>query len=136
MAARGEAAARELVSSLPVILGHGTLRAFLEAYLLVAEALSLLPHTTAVDSKMLLARSHALGRQRLLQHRIHCEESISSSYFENAIKIAESRGLLEPAEHVQSGRQQLLQELTAAVSRTNFLASLAESRRYAARPHL
>lgn len=136
MAARGEAAARELVSSLPVILGHGTLRAFLESYLLVAEALSLLPHTTPVDSKMLLARSHALGRQRLLQHRIHCEESISSSYFENAIKIAESRGLLEPAEHVQSGRQQLLQELTAVVSRTNFLASLAESRRYAARPHL
>jgi len=136
MAARGRAAARELVSSLPVILGHGTLRAFLEAYLLVAEALSLLPHTTAVDSKMLLARSHALGRQRLLQHRIHCEESVSSSYFENAIKIAESRDLLEPAEQVQSGRQQLLQELTAAVSRTNFLASLAESRRYAARPHL
>jgi glycerol-3-phosphate O-acyltransferase len=95
MAARGEAAARELVSSLPVILGHGTLRAFLEAYLLVAEALSLLPHTTAVDSKMLLARSHALGRQRLLQHRIHCEESVSSSYFENAIKIAESRDLLD-----------------------------------------
>ena len=43
MAARGEASARALVSSLPVILGHGTLRAFLEAYLLVAEALSLLP---------------------------------------------------------------------------------------------
>ncbi|MET0987917.1 MAG: 1-acyl-sn-glycerol-3-phosphate acyltransferase, partial [Steroidobacteraceae bacterium] len=136
MVARSEAARRQLVNSLPVILGHGTLRAFLEAYLVVAAALSLLPDTTAIDRKMLLARSHALGRQRLLQHRVHSEESISSSYFENAISIAESRRLLEPGEHVKAGREELLQDLTDAVSRTRFLASIAEARRFAARPHM
>jgi glycerol-3-phosphate O-acyltransferase len=132
---RGDTAARELVSSMPVILGHGTLRPFLEAYLLVAEALSMLPAGTPVDGKTLLARSHSLGRQRLLQHRIRCEESVSSSYFENAIQLAESRDLLGTAGDVQAGRQQFLQELTDAVSRTRFLASLADSRRYTARPN-
>ena len=130
---RGRTAARALVASMPLILGHGTLRPFLESYLLVTEALSLEPPATSIDGKTLVARSHSLGRQRLLQHRIHCEESISSSYFENAIQIAESRGLLQPGAHVAAGRQLLLQELTAAVAGTNLLASLAQSRRYALR---
>jgi glycerol-3-phosphate O-acyltransferase len=124
----GNAGARELLASMGLIFAHGTLRPFLEAYLLVAELLAFLPHSEPLDSKTLLARSHSLGRQRLLQQCIKCEESVSSSYFENAIALAGRRGLLGTAPDVTAGRQLLLQELATAVSGTRWLASLAESR--------
>jgi glycerol-3-phosphate O-acyltransferase len=129
--AAGGAAPRELLQSMKVILAHATLRPFLEAYLLIAELLSLQPPGEPLDRRTLLARSHSLGRQRLLQQRIHCEESVSSSYFDNAISLAERRGLLGAEQH-ESGRPQFLQELRVAVSRTRWLASLVESRRFAA----
>jgi glycerol-3-phosphate O-acyltransferase len=129
----GGTAIRELLTGMSVIFGHAALRPFLEAYTILAESLSLWPQDASVDNKALLANSQTLGRQRLLQQRIHCEESVSRSYFENAIQIAGSRGLLETTEIAQAGRQKFLQELTVAVSATHFLSALAGSKRFTAR---
>lgn len=126
---QGPAAIRNSLAALPIILSHGALRPFLEAYLLLAEALALQPPQQAVDRKALTARCLALGRQRLLQRRIRCEESVSSSYFENALELAARRGCLEPAANSAQARRDLLQELTAAVGKTQVLAALADSRR-------
>jgi glycerol-3-phosphate O-acyltransferase len=126
---QGPAAVHKFVSSLPVIFGYGALRPFLEAYTLVAEALALLSADQPADAKTLMARSMALGRQRLLQRRIRCEESVSSSYFENAIRIAEERGCLQSSQAAVQQRATLLQQLSAAVSKTQVLGSLADSRR-------
>lgn len=126
---QGPSATRNMISALPVILGPGALRPFLEAYTLVAEALALLPAEQVADSKDTMVRSLALGRQRLLQRRIRCEESVSSSYFENAIRIAGQRGCLGPSLEAAPARRDFLRELSSAVSKTQVLSAIADARR-------
>lgn len=111
------------------LIGHGTLRPFLEAYLLFARCLSSLPTDKPVDAKRLIADSLALGKQVVLQQRIHCEESVSQAYFENALQIAEGRGLLEQTPEAIAGRKTLLLELRRIVGNVQFLASIKEARR-------
>jgi len=128
---QGRKAIRFMLRDLKPILGHGTLRPFLESYLIFARALSLIPAEGEVDTKKLIADSLALGKQRVLQHRIHCEESVSQSYFDNAIKIAESRGLFEQSAAAALGRLQWLEELRGIVANVRILASVAEAKRLA-----
>ena len=47
-----------------------------------------------------LARCHAIGRQLLLQDRIHAPEPLSNSSFRNALKLATNLGA---AESTQTG---------------------------------
>ena len=128
---RGPAAIRSMFrNDIACLLGHGTLRPFLESYLLLAEALTMMSTDEPVDKKALVNKALGLGKQRLMQKRLFCEESISSSHFDNAIKIAESRGLLLQGENVEMGRQQLVSELSELTARTRFLNSVSEARSY------
>jgi len=128
---QGKKAIRLMLRELKPIVGHGTLRPFLESYLVFARTLSLIPVGTEVDIRKLIADSLALGKQRVLQQRIHCEESVSQSYFDNAVKIAESRGLLENSQSAVQGRLQWLEELRSIVANVRILASVAEAKRLA-----
>lgn len=136
---RGPSAIRSMFrNNIGFILGHGTLRPFLESYLLVAEALLIMPTDEPVDKKALVNKALGIGKQRLMQQRLFCEESISSSHFDNAVKIAESRGLLiQGGDEVEAGRRQLVSELSELAARTRFLNSVTEARRFvqSARPH-
>ena len=61
---------------------------------------------------------------------MHCEESVSQSYFENAIKVARGRGLLSASAENDSGREELSLELERLAGSCRVLATMADSRRY------
>jgi glycerol-3-phosphate O-acyltransferase len=88
------------------------------------------------DQKQLIDHALTLGKQRVLQKRIHCEESVSGSYFENAIKIAENQDLLKAGDDAVAGRQRWLEELRAISANVRFLASLSDAKRLALRTQL
>jgi glycerol-3-phosphate O-acyltransferase len=122
-----ESGVRKLLRSMSPILGHGTLRPFLEAYALIGEILANDASGSASTSGDLVAAAFKLGKQRLRQQRIQCEESLSTNYFENAVNIAAHRGLLDAGDDVRSKRIAFRDELLGLVYRAKLLASIAES---------
>ena len=126
---QGAKATRKLLAGITPILGHGTLRPFIEAYLVLARALRMQPVGEISDQKHLINHALTLGKQRVLQKRIHCEESVSGSYFENAIKIAENQELLKAGDEAVAGRQRWLEELREISANVRFLASMADAKR-------
>jgi glycerol-3-phosphate O-acyltransferase len=88
------------------------------------------------DPKQLINHALTLGKQRVLQKRIHCEESVSGSYFENAIKIADNQGLLKAGDDAVDGRQRWLEELRETSTNVRFLASMADAKRLQIRTQL
>lgn len=125
----GREAVRVMAYEMPILIAHGTLRPFLEAYMVFAKVLSLVENDVEPDPKELIKQSLALGHQGVLQQRIHCEESVSQAYFENAVKIAEGRGLLVPDGDIVDKRHALVGELKAMIVNTRFLASVTDSLR-------
>jgi len=132
----GEIGAQEMIKQFEPLIGHGTLRPFIEAYLLIARTLRMEAAMRNSEPKALIERALTLGKQRVLQQRIHCEESVSSVYFENAIKIAESLNLLEASADVVERRQQWLNELRHLTANLRVLASVSDARRIAERARL
>ncbi|WP_286696044.1 1-acyl-sn-glycerol-3-phosphate acyltransferase [Spongiibacter sp. UBA1325] len=130
---RGPDGVKELLATLSPLLGPGTLRPFIEAYLVLARALRMENLVEPADSKVLTNRALNLGKQRVLQQRIHCEESVSANYFENAIKIAENHRLLQISPDIAERRQAWLDDLRELTSNIRLLASLSESRRLSER---
>lgn len=133
---QGAKATRKMLTSITPILGHGTLRPFIEAYLVLARALRMQAVGEISDQKQLIDHALTLGKQRVLQKRIHCEESVSGSYFENAIKIAENQELLKAGDDAVAGRQRWLEELRAISANVRFLASISDAKRLAIRTQL
>lgn len=133
---KGQAEARAILTEIRPVIGHGTLRPFIEAYLLMARSLRMENTVATADKRALIDRALTLGKQRVLQQRIHCEESVSSNYFENAIKIAENLNLLEISADIQERRQQWLDELRQITANIRYLASLSEAKRISERNKL
>ncbi len=106
---------------------HRTLRPFLEAYQVVGDALE--RQAGAFDENAFLASCLALGRQHLLQRRIKSAESISKVLFQNALKLAANRNLLQPAPDLADRRRAFAEEIRDAVRRVEAIDALAASRR-------
>lgn len=126
----GREAIRKMLPTMDILIGHGTLRPFIEAYLVFARALIMVPEEGEVDINALIKQSLALGKQGVLQQRIHCEESVSQNYFENAVKIARGKNLLGVGSPVKEERQALYNELLELRANTRILASISDARRY------
>jgi glycerol-3-phosphate O-acyltransferase len=124
---------RALLWRINPLLAHGALRPFVESYHLAAEAAvtELQAEPNEVPDKGTIANSAlSLGKQRVLQQRINCEESVSQTYIDNGLKLLESKGCLNGSRLQQLEHCNVaLQELSALVRRIEFVASLAESRR-------
>ena len=71
------------------------LRSFLDAQLVVADRLAA-PTPPARGRATLLEECDRVGRQMLLQRRLHSPESVSRELFASAINLAENLGLLGP----------------------------------------
>lgn len=111
------------------LLAHGALRPFVEAYHIAAEAL-LLEGTQSFDKKQFVKKCSELGKQRVLQQRIVSEESVSTAYFEPAVKLAKSRGLIGPdGGELAARRHNFAAETAELVRRLAFISTLAENRR-------
>ena len=90
----GEAGVRETFNRVQLLVGHGILRSFADAYRVAARILAA-SEADAVDNKSaFLSRCLKTGKQELLQGRVFSAESISKSLYETAWKLADYQGLL------------------------------------------
>jgi glycerol-3-phosphate O-acyltransferase len=82
-----------------VLMAHRALRSFLDAQLVVAERLALrgdeeLRHKDAAARDAFVAECEKVGRQMLLQGRLHGPESLSRELFVSALDLKANQGLL------------------------------------------
>ncbi|MBT8080949.1 MAG: 1-acyl-sn-glycerol-3-phosphate acyltransferase [Gammaproteobacteria bacterium] len=100
----GEAGVREAFNRVQLLVAHGILRSFADAYRVAASVLAT-TDTHGLDNKSaFLSQCLKTGKQELLQGRVLSAESISKSLYETAWKLADYRGLLA-ADEVEARRE-------------------------------
>ena len=104
-------------------LAHVVLRPFLDAYRVVADALAKWPADAEVDEARLLDKSLRLGKQRVLQKRLHSAESVTLQLFRNALSVLEHRGLMKgTGEEIRTEREAFAAHLGHLVRELDALA--------------
>ncbi|MGW0248096.1 glycerol-3-phosphate 1-O-acyltransferase [Nocardia goodfellowii] len=78
------------------MMAHRVLRSFFEAQLVVAERLEARDPAQELDRKQFIDECVKVGKQMLLQQRLHSPESVSTELFTSALKLAANHGLLAP----------------------------------------
>ena len=91
-----------------VLVAHRVLRSFLDAQLVVAERLALrgdeeIARKDSVATDALVAECEKVGRQMLLQGRLHGPESLSRELFVSALDLMANLGLLSDDARGDSG---------------------------------
>ncbi|MDJ0867099.1 MAG: glycerol-3-phosphate 1-O-acyltransferase [Myxococcota bacterium] len=121
----------DLLRRFEPLSAHRVVRPFLEAYRVVADMLVLWGTERPVDRGELLSKCLALGKQYVLQRRIRSAESVSKSYFETALRLADNRHLVAPEDDVDldKARSEFAAELASAVRRIDAIDALAAARR-------
>src|SRR5215470_947679 len=87
---------RAVLERCPVLVADRVLRSFLDAQLVVAERLAAHPPGQPVAEPGFLDECGGVGRQMLLQGRLHGPESLSRELFSSALKLAANLDLLGP----------------------------------------
>jgi glycerol-3-phosphate O-acyltransferase len=119
-----------LVRRFRPLSSHRVARPFLESYRIVADALVRWGPERPLERGPFLDGCQALGRQYVLQRRIHGAESVSRSYFETALRLADNRQLLAPGRpDLDARRRAFAGELASAVRRIDAVDALAAARR-------
>jgi len=122
-----------LVRRFRPLAAHRVARPFLESYRIVADALVHWGSERPVERGELLANCLALGKQYTLQRRIRSAESVSKSYFETALRLADNYRLMSPDESgldaLAERRRAFAAELAGAVRRIDAIDALAAARR-------
>ncbi|MEV0250398.1 glycerol-3-phosphate 1-O-acyltransferase [Nocardia sp. NPDC050712] len=96
------------------MMAHRVLRSFFEAQLVVAERLAARDPGLEVDRKQFIDECVKVGRQMLLQQRLHSPESVSTELFTSALKLADNHGLLTPVGQESAKDRAALSERRAA----------------------
>jgi glycerol-3-phosphate O-acyltransferase len=87
---------RAVLQRSPLLMAHRVLRSFLDAQLVVAERLSARDPARELAEKEFLGECAGVGRQMLLQGRLHGPESLSGELFSGALKLAANLDLTGP----------------------------------------
>ena len=125
-------AARAFLEEIRPFHAHRTLRAFIEAYQVVADRLVMLGGEPVEDEAKLLRDCMVWGKQYTLQRRIRSAESVSKMLLQNGFRIARNRGLVEgEPSALQRGREAWVTELGEVRRRIRVIDALAEARRAA-----
>ncbi len=120
----------DLLRSFRPFSAHRALRPFLESYRLVGDQLERWPEDEPVDEDRLVSECTGVGRQYLLQKRIHSAASISQVAIRNALKLAGNRGLLDPSEsEAGAWRRAFAEEIRETIRRIDAIDALARGRR-------
>jgi glycerol-3-phosphate O-acyltransferase len=120
----------EMIQRSRPFLAHRVLRPFLESYRVVADRLASQKPEDAFDERRFLRACLGLGRQYLLQQRIHAADSVSKALFQTALRLADNRSLLGPARPtLAEERRAFAEEISDAVRRVDIVVALAASRR-------
>lgn len=121
---------REFLESIRPFHAHRTLRAFLEAYSIVASRLVVLGDEAVSDELDLVRDCLVWGKQYLRQRRIRSAESVSKTLLHNGVRLAENRDLLWGSGKKMSDlRFRLARELQETVRRIDAIDALASARR-------
>ena len=120
-----------LLMSIKPFNSHRVLRPFLEAYRVVGDQLARLPAGVKVDEARFVSQCLALGKQYQLQKRVTRAESISKVLFQNTLRLAANRNLLEggQGEELVARRLAFSQEIQRAIRRVDAIGVLAAGRR-------
>jgi glycerol-3-phosphate O-acyltransferase len=89
-----------------LLMAHRVLRSFLDAQLVVAERLAAHDPARPVEEKGFLAECGGVGRQMLLQGRLHGPESLSRELFSGALRLAANLDLTGPGGEELTRRRQ------------------------------
>jgi glycerol-3-phosphate O-acyltransferase len=93
--ARDEAGVRDALHEIPLLVAHGVLRSFVDAYRIVARVLADCGDEAVDDESDFLSQCLKMGKQQLLQERVFSAESISKPLYQNGLQLARYRGLLK-----------------------------------------
>lgn len=88
--------AGDLLRESGLLVANRALRSFLDAQLVVAERLAARNPREAVDRGAFLDECVGVGRQMLLQGRLHSAESLSRELIGSALALAANRDLVDP----------------------------------------
>ena len=91
---RDEAGLRDALGDVQLLVAHGVLRSFVDAYRIVASVLESTGADAVEDEGDFLAQCLKTGKQQLLQRRVFSAESISKSLYQTGLQLARYRGLL------------------------------------------
>src|SRR5262245_36172117 len=109
---------RAVLERAPVLVADRVLRSFLDAQLVVAERLAAHPPGQPVTEPEFLDECGGVGRQMLLQGRLHGPESLSRELFSSALKLAANQDLIGPGgEELAPARQAFAARLRDLVAR-------------------
>ncbi len=107
------------------LLAHRALRSFVDAQLIVAERLAARDERRDLDMEKFLTECLGVGRQMLLQRRVHGPESISRELFASALRLAANRDLIDPGrQDVRERREAFAAELRDVAARIGRIADL------------
>jgi glycerol-3-phosphate O-acyltransferase len=126
----GADAIRAMVQGMRPFSAHRSLLPFLESYRVVAENLTRWDPDVDFDESRFLDECLALGKQQLLQRRIHSGSSVSKVLFQTALKLAKNRALADAsAPALAERREEFAVEIRKALRHAEAIAALAASRR-------
>ncbi len=125
----GPGGARDLLGRLRPLRAHWALGPFLEAYLVVGDALESRPHDEPFEAKEFLAACLGLGEQYRLQQRITKAEAVSQVLFKSALGLAGNRRLLDNREGIAAERSMFAAEIRDVVRRIDVIETLAAGQR-------
>jgi glycerol-3-phosphate O-acyltransferase len=90
----GEAGIHAALDHVQLLVAHGVLRSFVDAYRVMASALATAGADAINDKSGFLAQCLKTGKQELAQGRVFSAESISKSLYATGLKLADYKGLL------------------------------------------
>jgi glycerol-3-phosphate O-acyltransferase len=118
-------AAAALLSRSRMIIAHRALRSFLDAQLVVAERLVARDSHSAVERDGFVAECLGVGRQMLLQGRLHGAESVSAELYAAALRLAANRDLVDQGrDDLGAAREAFLAEVEQVGTRLGRLGEL------------
>lgn len=122
--AKGGREVRELVRGFRPYTSQRTLRPFVEAYRIAAEALTRESASARLDEEAFLQRCVASGKQYHLQRRIRSAESVTRVLYETALKLMANRDLVEAGTpDLRARREALAEEIRAVLARIDIMSA-------------
>jgi glycerol-3-phosphate O-acyltransferase len=121
-------AAGELLRQSGLLVANRALRSFLDAQLVVAERLAARDPREPVQRAEFLDECLGVGRQMLLQGRLHSAESLSQELFGSALALAANRDLVDSGrEELRQARHDFYEEICTVVSLVEEIRLLDEA---------
>lgn len=127
---RGDAAGiQELLQRVRPFMSSVVFRSFVDAYRVVADTLAATDPHEKVDNAEYVKRCMPVGKQYLLQRRIRSADSVNKVLYDNALRLAANRGLLDRSTpNLGDARRAFADELRAFSRRLEQVEALTASR--------